>query len=945
MMQKKSHEDFQKKISSLQDAVIRYTTAYLKTKIMAKKSSMDKGWELTKQIEKLSGLSSQTHCVEWKVTDNATLYLPSLSKKTDSGTIYRGRYASSDREQEGDTWKCWIYTFLFYENGNSFGDNNVEVSDEQETEDCAIRPFHKLPSAEELYRTIWYTSSDGELVTPYDLANFGGASIVSNEYDEVTGKGCIKFDRNLTSIGNYAFAYNPNLTSMTIPNSITSIGVHAFRDCHKLTSINLPSTLGSIGDYIFEGCSSLMSIMLPDGVTSIGYSAFNGCSSLTSINLPSGLTSIGYKAFYVCSSLTSINLPSGVTSIGNFMFAGCSSLTSVNLPDGVTSIGTSAFFACTNLTSITLPDELETIELLAFANSGLRLIELPSIMTLGYRAFFGCKDLIVIAFKGTEPPTTNFIGAASPFLDAGSIIGGSVLLVPEGSVDKYVEAGYPNVYSVADNWAMQVINTLMNGMTTFSDEELLTIEAGKTKINEATDFATVYDEFIKTISIINLRKAKDADIAQLDNITASLTDKEKATLQAAIDDCKAQINSAKDKVAADKELELTKAKIESIVSLYNLNYSTLTQAEIDDIASRILAATDKDTVISEANAFMYTERELAKQQMPPNIFDGENLLRDYLARIDNSLSISEIKSIVQEAWNYIDSTPKMAIGDISYLLEELTNSDVGIVYNALTDIQLTDAAAIKMPSDAYQIQCLSTTIHYSRTLPEGVWQCWYEPFQTKVNTEKFDAAEIAGILYNDKNEPIVCFRKMANGDMMLPNTIYVIRAKEGCSVLNLDPLLLTTLYGKQLTMQSAFDNYVLGGYYGVQPLPFANKEDKTYYGKDWYTLNDKGQFSLRKATDTLKPQRFWLYVTPRTGSNGYYPIKDTSEAKEFIDFTVLGDEETTGIQEASPKSSPASAELSTGSWKGVIYDLMGRKVTSIQKGQIYIVNGKKYVAK
>ena len=92
MMQKKSHEDCQKKISSLQNAVIRYTTPYLKTKIMAKKSSMDKGWELTKQIEKLSGLSSQTHCVEWKIkhkynkllraykTKSKTMTKPSLSE-------------------------------------------------------------------------------------------------------------------------------------------------------------------------------------------------------------------------------------------------------------------------------------------------------------------------------------------------------------------------------------------------------------------------------------------------------------------------------------------------------------------------------------------------------------------------------------------------------------------------------------------------------------------------------------------------------------------------------------------------------------------------------------------------------------------------------------------------------------------------------------------------
>ncbi len=85
-MNKKTGENFQKKISSLQDAVDRYTTPYLKTKIMAKKSGMDRGWELTKQVEKLSGLSSQTHCVEWKIKRKYNRLLRAYKSKSKTMT-------------------------------------------------------------------------------------------------------------------------------------------------------------------------------------------------------------------------------------------------------------------------------------------------------------------------------------------------------------------------------------------------------------------------------------------------------------------------------------------------------------------------------------------------------------------------------------------------------------------------------------------------------------------------------------------------------------------------------------------------------------------------------------------------------------------------------------------------------------------------------------------
>jgi hypothetical protein len=87
--------------------------------------------------------------------------------------------------------------------------------------------------------------------------------------------------------------------------SVTSIGDKAFRYCSNLTSIDIPNSVTSIGDKAFAYCSGLKSIMIPDSVTSIGRRAFSNCANLTSITIPDSVTSIGERAFSWCSLLTS----------------------------------------------------------------------------------------------------------------------------------------------------------------------------------------------------------------------------------------------------------------------------------------------------------------------------------------------------------------------------------------------------------------------------------------------------------------------------------------------------------------------------------------------------------------------------------------------------------------------------------------------------------------
>ena len=228
---------------------------------------------------------------------------------------------------------------------------------------------------------ILYTSTDGNIVTPYATDVFG-ANIISNTYKN--GIGTITFDGPVTSIGYEAFLSCSSLTSITIPNSVTSIGDWAFYECSYLESITIPNSVKNIGvgafsvwnlttivveagntyydsrsncDAIIETATNTLiagcqNTIIPNNVTSIGNYAFFS-SSLTSITIPIGVTSIGEGAFRYCSRLTSITIPNSVIRIGNDAFLYCSGLTSITIPNSVTSIGTEAFYNCSSLNSIT----------------------------------------------------------------------------------------------------------------------------------------------------------------------------------------------------------------------------------------------------------------------------------------------------------------------------------------------------------------------------------------------------------------------------------------------------------------------------------------------------------------------------------------------------------------------------------------------------------------
>ena len=234
------------------------------------------------------------------------------------------------------------------------------------------------------------------LTTSYDYDIYEYAFYYNNNIASVT------IPESVTSIGGYTFYYCSSLTSITIPDSITSIGSSAFYNCSSLETVTFgeDSMLTNIGTSAFRNCSNLESVNLPEGITAINNYTFHGCSSLTSITIPESVTSIGFSAFTNCSKIqklyidnltsylnisysssssplystnqavslyvgevliTNLVIPEGVKTIPDYAFKGVNNITSVTIPSGVTSIGSCAFYNCSSFTSITIPEGVTSI--------------------------------------------------------------------------------------------------------------------------------------------------------------------------------------------------------------------------------------------------------------------------------------------------------------------------------------------------------------------------------------------------------------------------------------------------------------------------------------------------------------------------------------------------------------------------------------------------------
>jgi len=120
----------------------------------------------------------------------------------------------------------------------------------------------------------------------------------------------------ITAIGdatNSVMKNSAHVTSVTIPASVSSINANAFKSS-GLTEMSIPNTVTSIGNYAFAYNYELSDVNWSTGALSISSYTFLDCKKLTSFEIPNTVTYIGMKSFKG-TGLTEIIIPDSVTDI------------------------------------------------------------------------------------------------------------------------------------------------------------------------------------------------------------------------------------------------------------------------------------------------------------------------------------------------------------------------------------------------------------------------------------------------------------------------------------------------------------------------------------------------------------------------------------------------------------------------------------------------------
>ena len=250
----------------------------------------------------------------------------------------------------------------------------------------------------------------------------------TNSYTfEGTALESVTVPQYVSEIGTASFRNIAALETVIFEGVIAEIGKQAFKGCTSLTTISFPEGLGVIDDNAFENCTALANIVLPGSLVELGKMAFANCG-MTTITIPAVMdmgegafslnaklnsvtftagTVIGKKAFENCTAITSLTLPE-IAVLGDEAFAGCTLLSSVTFDETTTELSKGLFRNCTSLESLTLPENVVFIGTEAFADSGLKTLEVPAGITVITDAFSDARALEELTFKGVVTEVEDF---------------------------------------------------------------------------------------------------------------------------------------------------------------------------------------------------------------------------------------------------------------------------------------------------------------------------------------------------------------------------------------------------------------------------------------------------------------------------------------------------------------------------------------------------------
>lgn len=194
------------------------------------------------------------------------------------------------------------------------------------------------------------------------------------------------------------------------------------------------------------------------------------------VDLPGDLTHIGNLAFYGCSEITAVTIPDCVESIGSYAFANCSGMQILNL-GSVRTVGESAFSDCYALTALNLPGTLKTIGLKAFYRcESISSVKIPSSVTsLGMSAFGYCRNLVNADIQASISSIPEFLFYGCDRLSSVSL--------PDSTdhISQYAFRGCDRLSTVYYDGTSQSLSEVRNavgsGLPTFDNIGYVTDEA------------------------------------------------------------------------------------------------------------------------------------------------------------------------------------------------------------------------------------------------------------------------------------------------------------------------------------------------------------------------------------------------------------------------------------------------------------------------------------